>query len=85
MHRQRSALASQTKTSYLTPPRLPPPKTQNPKQDLAAIRAGEYALPWDMTTLSHRQYNPLYILRKCVRPAGPPPLCMAASPQLLRR
>jgi len=33
------------------------------QQDLAAVRAGEYALPWDMTTLSHRQYNPLYILR----------------------
>lgn len=27
-------------------------------------RAGLYKMPWDMTTLGHRQYNPLFVLRK---------------------
>lgn len=34
------------------------------KQDLDNIKSGHYKLPWDMTTLSHRQYNPLFILRR---------------------
>lgn len=34
------------------------------QQDLEAIKSGAYKLPWDMTTLTHRQYNPLYILSK---------------------
>jgi hypothetical protein len=36
------------------------------QQDLAHIKAGDYKLPWDMTTLSHRQYNPLYAAAKSV-------------------
>lgn len=34
------------------------------KQDLEYIKDGQYKLPWDMTTLSHRQYNPLFVLGK---------------------
>lgn len=34
------------------------------QQDLAAIKAGVYRLPWDMTTPSHRQFNPLFVARK---------------------
>jgi hypothetical protein len=34
------------------------------KQDLEAIKQGAFKLPWDMTTVSHRQYNPLFVLRK---------------------
>lgn len=34
------------------------------KQDLQNIKDGKYKLPWDMTTPSHRQYNPLFILNK---------------------
>ena len=33
-------------------------------QDYENIKSGAYALPWDMTTPSHRQFNPLYIARK---------------------
>jgi hypothetical protein len=33
-------------------------------QDYENIKEGRYGLPWDMTTLTHRQFNPLYILRK---------------------
>eukprot|EP00879_Flechtneria_rotunda_P014865 GHRR01015532.1.p1 GENE.GHRR01015532.1~~GHRR01015532.1.p1 ORF type:complete len:444 (+),score=155.17 GHRR01015532.1:980-2311(+) len=34
------------------------------QQDLANIKAGWYKLPWDMTTLTHRQYNPIYIMSR---------------------
>jgi hypothetical protein len=34
------------------------------KQDLDAIKQGAFKLPWDMTTISHRQYNPLFVLSK---------------------
>ena len=34
------------------------------QQDLAHIKAGHYKMPWDMTTLTHRQYNPLYAAAK---------------------
>eukprot|EP00775_Hariotina_reticulata_P007520 gene7520-7731_t len=37
------------------------------KQDLQNIKDGKYKLPWDMTTPSHRQYNPLFILNKSVQ------------------
>ncbi|KAL4451802.1 hypothetical protein ABPG75_007464 [Micractinium tetrahymenae] len=33
-------------------------------QDHENIKEGRYALPWDMTTPGHRQYNPLYILQR---------------------
>lgn len=36
------------------------------RQDLASIKSGAYKLPWDMTTLTHRQYNPLYMLNRWV-------------------
>lgn len=26
--------------------------------------AGKYALPWDMTTPGHRQFNPLFVLQR---------------------
>ena len=26
--------------------------------------AGKYALPWDMASLNHRQFNPLYVLQR---------------------
>lgn len=31
-------------------------------QDYENIQAGAYPLPWDMTSLSHRQYSPLWQL-----------------------
>jgi len=34
------------------------------RQDLTNIQQGVYKLPWDMTTLNHRPYNPLYALSK---------------------
>ncbi|KAF6266375.1 S-adenosyl-L-methionine-dependent methyltransferase [Scenedesmus sp. NREL 46B-D3] len=34
------------------------------KQDLESIKQGAFKLPWDMTTVSHRQYNPLFVLSK---------------------
>ena len=34
------------------------------RQDLANIKSGAYKLPWDMTTITHRQYNPLFVLNK---------------------
>lgn len=37
---------------------------------MARCRAGLYKMPWDMTTLRHRQTNPLFVLRKvraCLR------------------
>jgi hypothetical protein len=34
------------------------------KQDLEAIKQGAFKLPWDMTTIGHRQYNPLFVLSK---------------------
>lgn len=40
------------------------------RQDLAAIKAGRYKLPWDMTTLSHRQYNPLHVATECESAPG---------------
>lgn len=30
------------------------------------MRAGEYRLPWDMSTPGHRQRNPVYMARKAV-------------------
>lgn len=33
-------------------------------QDLEHIEAGHYKLPWDMTTVNHRQFNPLFMLRR---------------------
>jgi ubiquinone/menaquinone biosynthesis C-methylase UbiE len=35
-------------------------------QDFENIKAGLYKMPWDMTTPGHRQYNPLFVLRKAV-------------------
>lgn len=35
-------------------------------QDYKNIEAGIYKLPWDMTTLRNKQYDPLYILRTAV-------------------
>lgn len=32
-------------------------------QDYENIKEGKYILPWDMTTATHRQYNPLYVLQ----------------------
>jgi hypothetical protein len=43
------------------PPYLPPltsPAAPPPPRD------GTYQLPWDMTTVSHRQYNPLFVLSR---------------------
>ena len=31
---------------------------------ILCCRAGLYKLPWDMTTLGHRQTNPLFVLQK---------------------
>jgi ubiquinone/menaquinone biosynthesis C-methylase UbiE len=33
-------------------------------QDHELIKEGKYALPWDMTTSGHRQFNPLYVLQR---------------------
>jgi hypothetical protein len=33
-------------------------------QDYQLIKEGRYVLPYDMATLQHRQFNPLYVLRK---------------------
>ncbi|KAL4419508.1 hypothetical protein ABPG77_002294 [Micractinium sp. CCAP 211/92] len=33
-------------------------------QDYENIKEGRYALPWDMTTAGHRQFNPLFVLRR---------------------
>jgi hypothetical protein len=44
-------------------PRRPNP-INSPPQDLAAIKAGAYKLPWDMTTPNNRQFNPLFVARK---------------------
>lgn len=33
-------------------------------QDYECIKQGAYALPYDMTSTSHRQFNPLYVIRK---------------------
>lgn len=33
-------------------------------QDLENIEAGLYKLPWDMTTVTHKQYNPFYMIRR---------------------
>ena len=33
-------------------------------QDLALIKEGVYKLPWDMTTLRHRQFNPAFVLQQ---------------------
>lgn len=33
-------------------------------QDYENIKEGKYILPWDMTTTSHRQFNPFYVSRK---------------------
>ncbi|KIZ07181.1 hypothetical protein MNEG_0776 [Monoraphidium neglectum] len=40
------------------------------QQDLAAIKAGAYKLPWDMTTPTHRQFNPLYVASKATSFVG---------------
>lgn len=37
---------------------------QTYQEDLANIQAGRYLMPWDMTTMTHRQYNPLYIMQR---------------------
>eukprot|EP01024_Parvocaulis_polyphysoides_P051197 TRINITY_DN5028_c1_g1_i2.p1 TRINITY_DN5028_c1_g1~~TRINITY_DN5028_c1_g1_i2.p1 ORF type:complete len:359 (+),score=23.96 TRINITY_DN5028_c1_g1_i2:146-1078(+) len=37
------------------------------RQDLDNIRVGLYKLPWDMTTLENRQFNPRYVLRSTSR------------------
>jgi hypothetical protein len=34
-----------------------------PEQDLKNIEAGVYKLPWDMTTLRNKQYDPLHLMR----------------------
>lgn len=34
------------------------------QQDLENIKAGAYKLPWDMTTINHRQFNPLFALNR---------------------
>lgn len=33
-------------------------------QDFENFKEDRYSLPWDMTTLTHRQFNPFYIFRK---------------------
>jgi hypothetical protein len=33
-------------------------------QDWEVIKAGHYKLPWDMTTPSHQQFNPLHVLSR---------------------
>lgn len=33
-------------------------------QDYENIKEGKYGLPWDMTTPRHRQFNPLFMLRR---------------------
>ena len=33
-------------------------------QDYECIKEGKFAFPWDAASLTHRQFNPLYILRK---------------------
>ncbi|KAI7837521.1 hypothetical protein COHA_008657 [Chlorella ohadii] len=33
-------------------------------QDHENIKEGKYALPWDMASLNHRQFNPLYVLQR---------------------
>lgn len=43
------------------PPTCPPPTSRTPA---APLRDGTYQLPWDMTTVSHRQYNPLFVLSR---------------------
>ena len=40
-------------------------------QDYENIKKGIYKLPWDMTTPGHKQTNPLNILEKGMRLAGP--------------
>lgn len=37
------------------------------KQDLGCIRAGVYGLPWDMTSLRHRQYSPAFVADRGAR------------------
>lgn len=37
------------------------------EQDYEAITADEYKVPWDMATLTHRQYTPRYALRQSLR------------------
>ncbi|GBF94272.1 S-adenosyl-L-methionine-dependent methyltransferase [Raphidocelis subcapitata] len=39
-------------------------------QDLANIKAGAYKLPWDMTTPTHRQFNPAFVARKAATFVG---------------
>lgn len=34
-----------------------------PKQDFKNIEAGVYKLPWDMTSLGNKQYDPLHVMR----------------------
>jgi hypothetical protein len=36
------------------------------KTDLRCINEGMYKLPWDMTTPTHRQYNPFWVLQQGV-------------------
>ena len=34
-----------------------------PEQDFKNIEAGVYKLPWDMTSLRNKQYDPLHVMR----------------------
>jgi len=52
----------------LSQPRLPPDPLASPHTLVAFASplhiAGKYALPWDMASLNHRQFNPLYVLQR---------------------
>jgi hypothetical protein len=39
------------------------------KTDLRCINEGLYKLPWDMTTPTHRQYNPFWVIQEYVNVA----------------
>jgi hypothetical protein len=38
--------------------------------DLRLIKAGIFRLPWDMTTIGHRQFDPFYIAKDVARTVG---------------
>jgi len=42
-----------------------------PEQDFKNIEAGVYKLPWDMTSLRNKQYDPLHVVRTALTFAAP--------------
>jgi hypothetical protein len=56
---------SQTACALLNTPSAAPPN-RPPLTPLPppGPPAGKYALPWDMTTSGHRQFNPLFMLQR---------------------